>query len=69
MFVKEFECLPSVVYGFFVGNRTLRPRDSEGGTWIFCVYVEVKLLEGVRVVVDADEGNWVVVGCVVCVPG
>ncbi len=56
MIVKEFECPPSVVYGFFVGDRTLRPRDSEGGWWILCVYVEVKLLEGDRVVVDVDEG-------------
>ena len=52
---------------FFVGNRTLRPRDSEGGWWVISVDIEVKLLEGVRVVVDVDEGvGWKLVVWCVC---
>ena len=54
---KEFEGFPSVVYGFFVGDRALRPRDPEGGWWVVRVCVEVELLKGVDVMVGI--GEWV----------
>ena len=41
--VKVFERVPSVVYGFCVGDRALRPWDSEGGWWVVSVCVEVEL--------------------------
>ena len=56
VFVEELECVPSIVYGFFVGDRTLRPGDPEGGWWVVSVCVEVELLKGVNVMVDVGEG-------------
>ena len=44
------------MYGFFVGDRALRPRDPEGGWWVVRVCVEVELLKGVDVMVDIGEG-------------
>ena len=54
--VKEFKGLPSVVDGFLVGDRALRPGDPECGWWVVRVYVEVKLFAGGGVVVDVGEG-------------
>ena len=54
--VKEFERIPPFMYGFFVGDRALRPGDPEGGWWIIGVCVEVELFKGVDVVVNVGEG-------------
>ena len=67
MVVKEFEGLPSVVDGFFAGDRALRPGNPEGGWWVVCVCVEVKSLEGDCVLVDVGEGvGWQLVVWCVC---